>query len=391
MESAHKLEALLGLIILALAALLIVTGLVSGAYHDKREALGQEWYARGESDLKLGRIDRAIVDFRTALVYTRANDLSELSLAQALVAAKHYQEAKGYLTSLWEREPGNAQVNLELGRLGAIDANKEEALRYYHNALYDDWGSQDPAQARRVVRLEVYQFLMKQGDRRQAQAELVAMAALLPPDPRLYTQAGQLFLEVGDYGRAANYFQDSLRFGAGEATEEGLGEAEYLQGHYREAIPPLERALRDKPGDPRLTQMRDQAYLIVETDPFDSSLTPEQRARRAVRAFEQARDRLNACSIETGAAGHNPVRSQTADTAPLPPTAKATLDPLAERAAALKTQMRPSMIEQNPSLLTQTMDLVFQIEQASTGVCRPPEPLDRALLLLARQHAVSEP
>ena len=390
MESLHKLEAFLGLTLLGLAGLLVVTGFVSSAYQDKRDALGQEWYRRGQSDLKLGMSGKAIIDFRTALVYTRASDVAELSLAQGLVAAKRYQEAKGYLTSLWEREPGNAQVNLELGRLAAIDSNEEEALRYYHSALYDDWGSQDPAQARRVVRLELYEFLMKQNDRPQAQAELVAMAALLPPDARLYTQAGQLFLEVGDDARAATYFDDAIRFGASEAAEEGLAEAEYLQGHYRDAIRPLERALRGKLGDQRLTAMLDQANLILGIDPFDPELAPEQRARRILRAFNQASDRLQVCGLATGDSGQRAAGSQPIDTAPLPPTAKATLDSLAERADALQTQVGLAALESNSDIQSQCMDVVFQIEQAAADVCRPPGPLDRALILLARQHENSE-
>jgi tetratricopeptide (TPR) repeat protein len=373
-------EAILGLSLIGLAALFVLTGFAARSHHATYASLGQEWYMRGDRDLNAGEAQEAVVDFRTALIYARDSDLYQLNLARALIAASRTDEARAYLMGLWERDPGNAIVNLELGRLAARLGNTDEALRYYHSAMYDDWGSRDPAEARRTVRLELYQFLMKQGDRSQAQAELVAMAALLPPDPALYTRVGRLFIDVGDYARAANEFEGALRLGGGEEAAAGAGEAEYLQAHFGEARHYLEQAVRAKPEDKRLSGMLEQANLVLAADPFDPRLKVEERNRRVIRAFNQALSRLAACGF--------PVADMTP---PIPqPPANMALAPLYDRARSLKPQVRPEVLRNNPDLATEIMDLVFQIEQASEHECRPPDPMDRALVMVASQRRNSE-
>ncbi|HEV3279551.1 MAG TPA: tetratricopeptide repeat protein [Terriglobia bacterium] len=383
-------DAILLLTLAGLLALFIVTGFAVRMYHAKYAALGLEWYNRGQADLGAGRVEQAVVDFRTALVYGRDQDLYDLRLAQALDAAGRTEEAKAYLTSLWERDPGNAQVNLELGRLAARAGNTEEALRYYHSAMYDDWGSRDPAEARRTVRLELYRFLMRQGDRAQAQSELVAMAALLPPDPALYTQVGRLFMEVDDYARAASEFEDALKLdrNAGEAAVAGAGEAEFHLGNYGLARYDLERALREKPDDARTKELRDlldEASLVLGADPFDSRLSLVERNRRAIEAFDQAVRRLAACGVPIGKTAPS---GGPAPGAPAPASPR--LAELADRARALQPEVEAGTLRGNPDLVTKIMNVVFDVEQTPAESCGPPEPFDRALVLLAARRGSAE-
>lgn len=372
-------ELTLGLSLLGLAALFVLTGFAARSYHATYESLGREWYTRGERSLSAGEAQDAIVDFRTALIYVRASDAYQLSLARALTAAGRVDEARAYLTGLWERDPGNAVVNLELGRLEARLGNTDEALRYYHNAMYDDWGKQDPAEARRTVRLELYHFLMSKGDRSQAQAELVAMAALLPPRPDLYIRVGRLFEDVGDYARAATEFEDALRFGGGAEAAAGAGQAEYFQDHFREARGYLEQAVRAKPDDAQHAAMLQQANLVLAADPFDPRLKTEERNRRVIGAFNQALSRFGACGFPVAGA-----------TAPNPQPANGALAPLYQEALNLKPQVRAAILRSDPDLVNQIMDLVFQIEQTSEHQCGLPDPMDRALLSLAGQRRSSE-
>jgi tetratricopeptide (TPR) repeat protein len=373
-------ETILALSLLGLAVLFALTGITARLYHAKYESLGSEWYARGEADLKAGKAEAAITGFRTALVYTRDSDLYQLSLAQALIAANRTDEAREYLASLWQLHPEDAVINLELGRLATRTGNVDDALRYFHNAVYADWGSQDPAESRRAARMELYNFLLSRGARAQAQAELVAMAAELPPDPALYTQMGGFFLNAGDYPRALKEFEEALHLGGGgEAALAGAGEAEYLQGDYRQARHYLDRAHREDPSDPRLSEMLDQTNVILQADPFEPGLPIEERNRRTIEAFNQALARLAACGM--------PVESAEA-AGPTPP-ADLSLIPFYDRARALRPQARMEMLLRNPDLVAKIMDLAFQIEQTTAHECRPPVPLDRALILLARQHESS--
>jgi len=379
--SFHEAETVLGLSVVGLAVLFAITGFAVSLYHAKYESLGREWQARGEADLKAEKALKAVVDFRTALVYARDSDADQLSLARALRAANRTNEAKAYLTSLLERDPGNAEVNLELGRLAAREGNTEDALRYYHGAMYDDWGGRDPAEARRAVRLELYQYLIKRNERPLAEAELVAMAALLPPDPVLYTQVGQLFLKLDDYSRAAHEFEGAVRFGGGQAALAASGEAEFLLGDYRQARSYLARALREKPEDTRLSRMLDDADRVLNADPYEPGLGPEERNHRVVRAFQQAVTRLGEC----GVLGTGTVQPGTAAA----PTASGSAA-LGEEARSLQPSVNRAALRRNPALMTTIMNFVFRVEQVPAGECGPPDPLDQALAAIAQEHGSAD-
>ena len=373
----HEGETLLGLSVVGLAVLFAVTGFAVSLYHARYESLGREWHARGEADLNAGKALKAVVDFRTALVYARDSDADQLDLARALMAANRTDEAKAYLTSLWDRNPGDAVVNLALGRLAASERNTDEALRYYHYAMYGDWGSRDPAEARRAARLELYQYLIKENERALAEAELVAMAALLPPDPALYIQVGQLFLGLGDYARAANEFEGAVRFGGGETALAGAGEAEYSLGDYRQARRYLERALREMPDDARLSKMLDETDQVLNADPYEPGLGQEEQNRRVIRAFQQALTRLGECGVLVSNAAQPGAAAVPAGSGP---------PALADEARALQTKVSPAALRRSPDLITEIMSFVFRVEQLPVSECGAADPLDRALAIIAQEH-----
>ena len=377
----HEAETVLGLSVVGLAVLFAVTGFAVSLYHAKYESLGREWHSRGEADLNAGKALKAVVDFRTALVYARDSDADQLDLARALMAANRTDEAKAYLTSMWDRNPGDAVVNLALGRLAATQRNTDDALRYYHYAMYGDWGSRDPAEARRAARLELYQYLIKENERPLAEAELVAMAALLPPDPELYTQIGQLFLGLGDDSRAANEFEGAVRLGAGEAALAGAGEAEYLLGEYQQARRYLSRALREKPNDPHLSKMLDEADRVLNADPYEPGLGPEEQNRRVIRAFQEALTRLGECGV---------LVSKTVQAGAAAAPAGSGPPALADEARALQIKVTPATLRRNPELITEIMSFVFRVEQLPASECGAADPLDRALAVIAQEHGGTE-
>ena len=104
------------LAVLAVFFFLAVTGL-SRAYHAQRESLGNRWFTRGVADLRAGRFDSAVTEFRAALLYSRDDYNYQLNLAEALIGLKRTGEASAYLANLWERQPEDGLVNLELARI----------------------------------------------------------------------------------------------------------------------------------------------------------------------------------------------------------------------------------------------------------------------------------
>ena len=160
---------------------LVVAGL-SHIYHAQQESLGNRWFARGVRDLKERRYDRAVTEFRTALLYSRDNYAYQLNLAEALMGMKRTDEAAAYFVNLWERQPENGLVNLELARISAQKGRSDQALRYYHNAIYATWPD-DQEMQRRDTRVELIEYLLKMNTKAQAQSELIALAANLDDDP----------------------------------------------------------------------------------------------------------------------------------------------------------------------------------------------------------------
>jgi len=157
---------LASLSVLLVIFFLFVTGL-SQAYHAQRQALGTRWFNRGVADLNAQNFAAAVTEFRTALLYSRDDYQYQLNLAEALIGMKHTGEASAYLLNLWEREPEDGLVNLELARIAAQQKQTKEGVRYYHDAVYAAWSS-DQEWKRRDARFELIELLLQIGDKAQA-------------------------------------------------------------------------------------------------------------------------------------------------------------------------------------------------------------------------------
>lgn len=152
-----------------------VVAVLSKAYTAASQAKASEWGDRGNDDFRAGHVEKAANDFRVALTYWRDNYGYEVSLAQSLLALDRTDEAKAYLTALWQRQPENGTMNLELARLYAKIGDFNNSLRFYHNAIYAIWDS-DPEIQRRSARLELAQFLLDRKSQAQAESELMWQA-----------------------------------------------------------------------------------------------------------------------------------------------------------------------------------------------------------------------
>src|SRR5512141_1152017 len=108
---------LLAIVIGIAVGLFVITYYVAAFYQGRQQKLARVWYERGDSELRAARYQRAVVDLRTALAYSRESFPVRLRLAQALAAANQQPQAQAYLRTLWDEQPGNATVNLGLARL----------------------------------------------------------------------------------------------------------------------------------------------------------------------------------------------------------------------------------------------------------------------------------
>src|SRR5438034_4177222 len=113
------------------------------------------WYRSGQQQLKAGDTKGAIESFRNATTNDHDNGEYTLALATALAAADHIEEARQALLRLRAPAPENGEINLNLARLSAKEGKMDEAVRYYHNALFGTWPPNRMAIQRTKVRTEL--------------------------------------------------------------------------------------------------------------------------------------------------------------------------------------------------------------------------------------------
>jgi tetratricopeptide (TPR) repeat protein len=352
---------------IAVVSFLAVTGL-SRLYRAQQESLGERWYTRGAADLSTRNFSQAMLEFRTALRYSRDNYDYQLNLAESLLGLKRTQEAYAYFINLWEREPENGVVNVELARIAAASGQKDQTERYYHNAIYATWPG-DQAVQRRETRIELIEYLLKIGASEQAQSELIALEANLGNDPEQQVRVGDLFMRAHDYKHALAAYTESLRSNRNnEAATAGAGWAAFETADYPLAKKYLQAVVALNPKDSQSATRLETTDLVLQMDPFQRGLSAGHRNRIVVNAFQAVGERLKSCG---GTAGS---------------TASATSRlGLANTWSALKPRITERGLDGDPDLVESAMGLVFEIER-ETAVCAAESAPDQALLLISKLH-----
>lgn len=362
------------IVVLSLSAIVffsLVSGL-SGLYQRTLSSRATLWSDRGENDLSAGRIAQAMKDFQAALTYSRDNFDYELSLAQTLVTLKRTEEARVYLINLWQRQPENGAVNLQLAHIYASKGDVTQALRYYHNAIYAVWSGNAEAQ-QRSARLELVRFLLEHKAFNQAEAELVAVGRDLPENASLQMEIGDLFMRVPDYERAFVLYRQALKFDRHNPDALArVGHAAFELGRCQLAERYLKSALVERPDDAQSGQLLATCRAVRKLDPY-SFWSSRERDRTVLSDFDTAGNRLNSCmgiskSAETGNPALQSLYAQWMD---------------------MKPKLNKNSLRVHPDWSDSAMDLVFNIERETSSFCGSPTGDDLLLLLIAKQHGGS--
>lgn len=377
-DIAHKPPVVLvALLLIAIVGFAAVHRLVN-RFESRQGVLAAQVFYRGLSEQKNKNFETAIADFRASLSYDPDNYAYELSLAKALVASQRYSEAESYLSRLAERAPQDGDVNLQLARLAAHDSKYDDAVRYYHRAIYGLWTS-DPDGNRRHTRLELVDFLLQHDQRMEAQAELIASAAGLPPDPQLHHAVADGFMRAQDYRDALDQYRQVMQRDRDNALPElGAGKAAFELAQYRTAEHYLQLAYEKNALDDDARRMLEIARLVLRSDPARPNLTGAERRQRIVAAFQQAGDRASQC-----------LQSASVDPNSAPASTDA-LRNLRARWVELEPQMRHDALHADVNTLNDAMENVAGIEQIAQQSCGEPQGLDLALLLIARNREGAE-
>jgi tetratricopeptide (TPR) repeat protein len=357
--------AILALLLLLVIALFAAVSGISRAYQAQQMSLGNRWFLRGMADLNTQKFDSAVKEFRAALLYSRDNYTYQANLSRALIGDNRTGEAYAYLINLWERQPEDGLVNLELARIAAQKSDAQQALRYYHNAVYASWPGDEERMQRHDARAELIEYLLRINARAQAESELIALEANLGEDPAEQSQAGDLFVRTQDYERALAAYHASLKADRhNPAALAGAGLAAFELGRYPMARRYLQEAITANPADARSADLLKTTDVVLQMDPFQRGISVAQRDQIVVRAFATAGERLKSCTPKSSTMSAN----------------------LADSWSKTKPQITEANLRRDPDLVETAMELVFNIERQTSVGCGSPQGADQALLLIAKLH-----
>jgi tetratricopeptide (TPR) repeat protein len=369
------------LTLIAIVGFAVVSRLVIGLKANEK-GIARHAYHAGLGEVQAGHAGRALDDFRAALVYDADNPEYQLSLARALRDAGRLDESEAYLLHLWNAAPQNSTINLALGRLAARRGSIDDVIRYYHSAIYGAW-SNDPDQNRRNTRFELIDFLLQQKAWSQAQAELLSMAQVVPPDPAQRVRLAGMFAEAGDNAQALAQYESVLKLDSKDAAAlAGAGEAAFQMGRYRTAVKYLEQSAQVNPDDTRTRQRLQTASLVLDTDPFLRRISDVERNRRIAGAFSHAGERLRSCALSKGIALNGNVIDREGSDVPL----STDLQSLWVRWQAAQPDIQRIAAPSKAPLPDTLMDLIFSIEQQTATLCGEPDGMNLALLLISRNR-----
>jgi tetratricopeptide (TPR) repeat protein len=367
------------LVLTAMVAFAAVSHLVTRLRANEKQ-IAWHAYEAGLTEIKANRPESALDDFRAALVYDRDNPTYQLSLARALRDTGRLDESEDYLLHLWDAAPQDSTINLALARLAARRQSIDDAIRYYHNAIYGIWNS-DPDKNRRQARFALIDFLLQRNALPQARAELLALAQVLPPDSDHHLTVADLLVRAQDYQNALAQYEMALKLNHGNAAAQaGAGQAAFHSGRYRTADRYLQEAVTRQPANMEYRKQLEIAKLVLSTDPFLRHISDAERNRRIRVAFAQVGERLKSCA-----------QSQNLDLAPgtaniLQNSAGNDLYSLWSRWQSAHPQLAHLNSPDSSDLPDTLMDLILQIEQQTADQCGEPSGVDLALLLSARHR-----
>ena len=355
----------LSALILAVIAAFLLTRAVAASNHEMNLRDAAEWYRRGQQAIHAGRVDDAIDSLRRATVKDRTDKRYVLALAEALALNRDNDAARSALLTLRESAPEDPDINLQLARLAAARSDVTEALRFYHNALYAPW-STEQADTRRGVRLELVRFLLTHDQASRAMSELLALSTDLPDDTALRLEIAQLFARAGDDRHALEQFQRALHLAPNNSDAlAGAGQAAFRLGDYVLA----QTYLRGAPAEAEdVRHTREVVDLVLSNDPLANRLASTERRRRLGADFSYAQQRLGMCLEQR--VGSQPTGDELA---------------LQSEAQTFEEQLKPPAILEQDTVES-GVDLIDRIERLVVQGCGPPTALDQALVLIGHKH-----
>jgi tetratricopeptide (TPR) repeat protein len=353
------------------------------------------WFERGRNHLLAGRKAEGLEALRNAVAGDRLNTVYTLALARALIDDSRASvdvepeqvraEAKQLLSGLREREPDVAEVNLYLAQLAVEEGAAgyvAEATRYYNHAMYG-LEPEDPQFDRHLIRVELINFLLTEGDRAAALAELIALAREVPNQLPARLEVADLFLRAAEPQQALAQYSVAMAIDqTSRVAAVGAGRASFDLAQFRQAEQHLEFALAlGGADDEDVARLLETTRLVQASDPEAPGLATAERVRRLRDGLDWAAARLEGCvmpsapSTDEGVAVEQDEPSEILE------------DPLVAELRAFAEQ--PAAILREANTLVEGIDLIVRGLAGIDSRCQAQEPdlLDDAWRAIERARS----
>jgi tetratricopeptide (TPR) repeat protein len=357
--------------------LFAVTLFLFRSFTGHRADLAREWSDRGIAAMGAGKNAAAVEALRTALSYDPGNGRYELLLAQALGEAGHLDESYNYFAGLWEGQPGNGFINLELARLAAKRKDKQAAINFYRAAINGTWETGDGMERRPQVRLELARYLIEQKELAPARLELLIAAGNAPGTPEFDLMLGNLLQQADDPSDAWGYYKKAIAAQPRNLEAlEAAGRLAYAAGDYGAAhriLVKAEAVHAEAPASGPWTAddltLLHNAGRILQLLPAESH-SGRERAARILADRAIAKSRLGTCTASFAGDAQPP----------------AALQQLSQRWAGQDGTADAVALSHDSDLQDSAMQLVYDTERETGRLCAPATGDDALLSLLAQSH-----
>ncbi len=256
-------------VLAVLVLLLMLTGFLNYFYRVQRTGRAQRDYRAGNELLAKDRYDEAVEQYRSALSISHDAQY-RLALAQALAKAGRADEAVLYFDEVLREHPDSGPANVGVARIASGQHRLNDAIAHYQRAIYGSWPA-SPEDNRVQARIEMADMLVKGGRQGQARAELLALAAEMPPNPALQKQVAGLL--------------------------HSLAESEFAAGDYATARETFRNALRLDPADAAAGRRIDLCDRVLALDPTLRGLSPGERLERSREILRGVLGESSGCAL----------------------------------------------------------------------------------------------
>lgn len=286
---------LLGGVVTALLLLAVLASLIGYFYRSEQKSRALEYHQAGDGLAAGQRYEEAVEEYRRAVSISRSTK-DRLALGLALIHSGHWNEARLYLGEVVREDAGNGPANRGMAGIAARQGRIDEAVIYYQRAILGSWPDH-PDVSGFETRLLLADALANAGRRPQAQAELLAAAAVAPSDSAHRMEMGQLLIQYGLPREAGDLFRELLKRNRLDAGAQfGLADAEFALGEYAAAEDAYATGLQIQPLAELAAKRLALCGRILAMDPTLRGLKSRERLQRSKKILSAVLGEISRCT-----------------------------------------------------------------------------------------------